>query len=425
MKILLQKVTVTDPASAHHGKVRDVLIEDHTITQINKSIAAAKGVKTVDCTGLSVSPGWIDMQAHFQDPGNEVMEDIRSGSLAALNAGFAGVVLIPSTQPPLYRKAEIEYVINTAAGSITDVYPMGCISVNREGKELAELYDMKVAGAVAYTDGKRAVQDSGLMLRALMYTQSFGGLVMSFPEDTFLAAKGVANESAATTALGLKGIPALAETLMIERDLHLAEYTGARIHFATISSAASVKMIKAARKKGINVTCGVAVANLVLDDSALESYDTHYKVKPPLRGADDVKALRAGLADGTIDVIVSDHTPLDTEHKRCEFEFAAHGMLGLDTLWPLLNTHVVPHTGIDAVIHAITQGPRRVLGRDVVSLKEGGPASLTLFDTKKQWTLEAKHIHSKSANTPFIGSKFVGRPKGVINNGAYHAISYA
>ena len=320
MNLLIRSATITDPNSPYNGQVADVLIEKGIITKIAPGLDA--DAELIEAEGKHLSPGFFDLNCNIGELGLETKEDLKTGTAAAAAGGFTGIALMPNTIPPVHSKAEIEYLVNRAKRNLVDVYPLGSISHKREGKDLAEMFDMFLSGARAFTDGNRPVQDAGLMERALLYAQGFDALILSYPEDTAIAGKAKVNEGEISTILGMKGIPPLAEELMIARDLYLAEYTGSRIHFSTISTTRSVELIREAKRKGLEVTCDVAAHHLVLTDEALLGFDSLYKVKPPLRTRDDVKALLKGLKDGTIDAIVSQHTPHEVEFKAVEFEVA-------------------------------------------------------------------------------------------------------
>src|SRR6201995_1526788 len=329
MNLLITSATIIDPASLFHQKQADILIENGTIKQIGDRIES--DCEKFDAKGKFVVPGFFDLNCNIGELGLETKEDLQTGTRAAAAGGFTGIVLMPNTKPPVHSKAEIEYLVNRAKNNLVDVYPLGTISYKREGKDLAEMFDMFLSGAKAFTDGNRPVQDAGLMERALLYAQGFDALVFSYPEDTAIAGKAKVNEGEISTLLGMKGIPSLAEELMIARDLYLAEYTGSKIHFSTISTTRSVELIRDARRKGVEATCDVAAHHLVLTDEALMGFDSLYKVKPPLRTRDDVNAVLKGLRDGTIDAIVSQHTPHEVEFKDVEFEVAEYGIIGMQT----------------------------------------------------------------------------------------------
>ncbi len=422
MKLLLKSVKVVDPNSPHHGKQVDILVQNGTIAKIGKSIKE-EGIRKLEWKGAHVSPGWLDLNVNFCDPGHEPKEDLKSGADAAAAGGFTAVALMPNTQPPLHSKSEIEYIRNKAQAYLVDVWPLGTISRDKEGKDLSEMYDMKSSGAVAFTDGTQAVQDAGLMSRALLYAKGIGSLVMNTGDDRSISQKGKMNEGEMSTLLGVKGIPALAEELMIARDIYLAEYNDARIHFSNISSARSVDLIRAAKRKGLKITCDVSVNNLYFDESALHDFDSNFKLRPPLRTSQDIKSLKNGLKDGTIDAICSQHTPEDKEHKEVEFEIAAYGSIGLQTAFALACMSLQKSMEIESIISCLSQKPRAILGLEPVSIREGAKANLTVFDPEKEWSLAASDILSKSKNTPLIGARLNGKALAVINNDQYKLTS--
>jgi dihydroorotase len=320
---------------------------------------------------------------------------------------------MPNTIPPVHSKAEIEYLLNRAKKNLVDVYPLGTISHKREGKDLAEMYDMYMSGAKAFTDGNKPVQDAGLMERALLYAQGFEALIFSYPEDTAIAGKAKVNEGEISTLLGMKGIPSLAEELMIARDLYLAEYTGSKIHFSTISTTRSVELIREAKHKGLEVTCDVAAHHLVLTDEALTGFDSLYKVKPPLRTQDDVDSLIGGLIDGTVDAIVSQHTPHEVEFKDVEFEVAEYGIIGLQTAFSLA---IKAGLDINLIIQKLAINPREILNVDIPVIAEGQAANFVLFDLDAEWEYTRKNNRSKSYNSPFIGQNLKGKVLLTCNN---------
>ncbi|MGN8068965.1 dihydroorotase family protein [Mucilaginibacter sp. SG564] len=404
MNLLIKSATILDPGSAFHQQVTDILIENGVITRIAEDIEA--DAEVVDGEGKYVSPGFFDLNCNIGELGLETKEDMHSGTRAAAAGGFTGVALMPNTTPPVHSKAEIEYLLNRAKNNLVDVYPLGTISHKREGKDLAEMYDMYQSGARAFTDGNRPVQDAGLMERALLYAQGFDALVFSYPEDTAIAGKAKVNEGEISTLLGMKGIPSLAEELMIARDLYLAEYTVSKIHFSTVSTARSVELIREAKRKGLEVTCDVAAHHLVLTDEALMGFDSMYKVKPPLRTKDDVLALIKGLKDGTIDAIVSQHTPHEVEFKDVEFEVAEFGITGFQTALPLALRSGLP---VEVLVEKLAINPREILGVVVPVIAEGEKANLVLFDTETEWEYSNKNNRSKSVNSPFFGQHLKGK----------------
>lgn len=411
MNLLIKSATILDPGSAFHQQVTDILIENGVITRIAEDIDA--DAEVIDGEGKYVSPGFFDLNCNIGELGLETKEDMHSGTRAAAAGGFTGIALMPNTSPPVHSKAEIEYLLNRAKSNLVDVYPLGTISHKREGKDLAEMYDMYLSGARAFTDGNRPVQDAGLMERALLYAQGFDATVFSYPEDTAIAGKAKVNEGEVSTLLGMKGIPSLAEELMIARDLYLAEYTVSRIHFSTISTARSVELIREAKRKGLEVTCDVAAHHLVLTDEALMGFDSMYKVKPPLRTKDDVLALIKGLKDGTIDAIVSQHTPHEVEFKDVEFEMAEYGITGFQTALPLALKSGLP---VELLVEKLAINPREILGVAVPVIAEGERANLVLFDAETEWEYSSKNNRSKSVNSPFFGQQLKGKVQLTYNN---------
>lgn len=411
MNLLIKSATILDPGSAFHQQVTDILIENGVITRIAEDIEA--DVEVIDGEGKYVSPGFFDLNCNIGELGLETKEDMHSGTRAAAAGGFTGIALMPNTSPPVHSKAEIEYLLNRAKNNLVDVYPLGTISHKREGKDLAEMYDMYLSGARAFTDGNRPVQDAGLMERALLYAQGFDATVFSYPEDTAIAGKAKVNEGEVSTLLGMKGIPSLAEELMIARDLYLAEYTVSRIHFSTISTARSVELIREAKRKGLEVTCDVAAHHLILTDEALMGFDSMYKVKPPLRTKDDVLALIKGLKDGTIDAIVSQHTPHEVEFKDVEFEMAEYGITGFQTALPLALKSGLP---VELLVEKLAINPREILGVAVPVIAEGERANLVLFDAETEWEYSSKNNRSKSVNSPFFGQQLKGKVQLTYNN---------
>jgi len=422
MQLLIKSAKVIDPSSPYNGKTVSIFIENGQIHKIQSGkFEAGSEVRTIDIAGLHVSPGFFDMQVNFRDPGHEYKEDMASGCRSAASGGFTGVAIMPGTHPPIHSKAEIEYVKNKAAGNVVDVLPVGAITHHLDGKELSEMYDMHTAGAIAFSDDKKPVSDAGLLLRALLYLKNFKGLLMAHCDEKTISLNGQMNEGKTSTGLGLKGIPSIAEEVMVARNIFLCEYADAKIHFQSISTLKSVELIREAKKKGLKVTASVTAYNLVLDDSALQDFDTNYKVNPPLRTKTDLAALKKGLTDGTIDVITSDHTPEDEENKKLEFDYAAFGMIGLETCFAIANMY--SGLKLNDLVKKLCIRPREVLGLTVPKVKEKEKANLTLFLPDKEWKLEAGDIRSKSANTPFIGKKLKGKIVGVLNNGKLELVS--
>ena len=410
MKILIKSAVIVDPASKHHGKKRDILIDKGIIKKIASSIDEPKA-KKISLKNLHVSQGWFDSSTSFGEPGYEERETLDNGLRTAALSGFTSVAVNPNTNPVTNSKSHIKFLRSKAYGNAVSLYPVGALTLNSAGEDLAELYDMHTAGAVSFYDHKKPISNANMLKIALQYAQNFGGLVQSFPFDASVARKGVMNEEENSTRLGLKGIPALSEELQISRDLYLLEYTGGRLHIPTISTEKSVKLIRDAKKKGLKVSCSVAVHNLCLTDDVLETFDTNYKLLPPLRTKKDMKALQKGLNDGTIDGVTSDHDPIDIEHKRTEFDHAAFGSIGLESCIGALLEVV----DLDTAIRTLT-GLKKVFGVPEQSIKEGETADLTLFDPKTEWIFTEDSILSASKNSAFLGAKMQGNVYGIYNN---------
>ena len=416
MSYLIRNVKVIDPNSPHNRKTVDLLIEHGEIVSIGTNLRADKNARVIEQDGLCVSPGWFDMQAHFCDPGHEYKEDLQSGMRAAAQGGFTGVCVMPATNPPLQTKSQIEYVINTCRNNVVDVYPSGALTLGCEGKEMTEMYDMKQAGAVAFSDFKNSVKDSGLLVRLLQYAQNSDALVIAHCEEKTLTAGGQMNEGEVSTHMGLKGMPALAEELMVQRNLNLLAYAGGRMHIPTVSTKVSADSIRQAKAKGLQVSAGVAAHQLLLHDQLLEEFDTNLKTNPPLRDKAETEALKRAVINDAIDVIVSDHCPEDIENKDVEFDHAAFGIIALETAYAAANTALHDKLEAAQLVEKLSINPRKILGLPVPVIREGEKANLTVFNPKLEWEFSEKHISSKSRNTPFIGKRFIGKAIAVINN---------
>lgn len=418
MQILIKSAKVTDPHSPFNGKTVSLFIENGIIRKIvSGKTVPPDGTIELDIKGLHISPGFFDLWANFRDPGQEFKEDLQSGCAAAAAGGFTGVALSPGTQPAIQSKADIEYVRKKSSSYLVELFPYGAISKNLEGKELTEMYDQHMAGAVAFSDDKHSVDDAGLLLRALLYARNFNGLLAPFCQDNNIALNGQMNEGKVSTSLGLKGIPAVAEEVMVQRNIFLCEYTGGKLHIPFVSTAGSVELIRRAKKKGLKITASVNAHHLALDDSALEDFDSNYKVLPPLRDKKDVLALKKGLADGTIDAICSDHRPEDIENKNVEFDYAAFGMSSIEITFSLALTY--GKLSLPELIKKIAINPRHILGLPIPKIKIGEKANFTLFVPDQTWTVQGKDLRSRSANNPFIGKKLKGRIMGVFHKGLF------
>ena len=412
MQVLLKNARIFDDQK--ESRVQDLLIKDGQIVAIAAHIDPPADAEIWESSELCVSPGWLDVGVYAADPGFEHREDLVSAAAAAAAGGFTAMACFPNTDPAVHTKSEVLYVKTKAANLPVHCYPIGAISHGCEGKDLAELFDMHAAGAVAFSDGKRAVQDAGLMLRALQYSKAFNGLVINVPHHKTIAAGGQMHEGLMSTSLGLKGLPALAEELMVQRDLSLLEYAEGRLHIHLVSTAKSVALIRAAKKAGLPVTASVAIANLCFTDEKLVDFDSNWKIVPPLRGQVDTNALLEGVADGTIDFICSNHTPWHEEAKNLEFTYADFGMIGLETSFALYRTFLSEKLSVQDWVEKSCWAPRRILGIPTPKIAVGERAELTVFDPNAAWVLEARDIKSKSRNTPFIGQSFKGKVLGVL-----------
>jgi dihydroorotase len=378
-------------------------------------------IKCFDEDNLCVSPGWLDMQANFCDPGYEHKEDLTSGAKCAAAGGFTSVVVVATTQPLIQSKAEVLYIKNKTLNQLVDVYPMAAMSQNFEGKDLTEMYDMHLAGAIAFSDDTKCNSTAGMLSRALLYASQFNGLIVTHCEEKSLSADGKMNEGVISTQLGLKGIPALAEEITVSRNLSIAEYTNCKIHLSGISTKKSVELIKKAKSKGIKVSCSVNVFNLCFTENMLMDFDTNYKLNPPLRTKEDTDSLIRGIADGTIDVICSDHRPQDIESKMIEFDFAKSGMISLETVYSLLCTYTA--LSEEKLIECLSVNPRRILQLGENHVKEGLKANLTLFNPQKDFIYSLNKSFSKSKNSAFDGKSLKGSVRAVINNNLLFANS--
>jgi len=412
VNILIKSAKIIDENSSFHQQTKDVLIENGVITKIASIISHSDKIKEISFKNLHISNGWFDASVSFGEPGYEERENIDHGLQVAAKSGFTGVALNPNTKPYIDNKSAVEFLTRKGIDSIVDLYPIANLTKGSQGEEMAELFDMKNSGAIAFGDYIHSISNANLMKIALLYAQNFDGLVLSFPQDNSIATTGFVNESENTTRLGLDAIPSLAEELQIARDLFLLEYTGGKLHIPTISSAKAVKLMKEAKKKGLDVTCSVAVHHLVLTDNEIQSFDTNYKVKPPLRSVSDTKALIKGVKEGTIDMIVSDHNPIDIENKNVEFANGMYGTIGLESFFGSLNAIM----DLEEFIGNITENPRKRFGLPTSKIEKGEKANLSLFDPDLNYTFKEENILSKSKNSAFLGKELRGIVYGVIAN---------
>lgn len=407
---LFKNATIVDPTSEHHLKKRDVLIEKGIIKKIASTISEPKA-KEIKLKNLHISQGWFDSSVSFGEPGYEDRETMANGLKTAASSGFTAIALNALTLPVIDSKSGIQYVKAKSAGNAVTVYPVGALTVQAHGKDLAELFDMKSEGAIAFYDYQLPIENANLLKIALQYTQNFEGLVQSFPMDPTIARKGLVNEEVNSTKLGLKGIPALSEELQITRDLYLLEYTGGRLHIPTISTKKAVQLIKEAKKKGLDVSCSVSINNLCLTDDELDGFDTHFKILPPLRTQQDVKALLKGLKEGVIDGVTSNHDPRIIEDKKTEFDHAAFGSIGLESCFGALNQAIDLETTIKAL-----SGLKNRFGIETNLITEGSKANLTLFNPDGLTQFSEVDIMSTSKNAAMLGKTLKGNVYGIVNN---------
>ena len=409
MNVLLKSATIIDPKSEFHNTTQDILIENGIITKVAQNIKNTNGYKEIALENLHVSQGWFDSSVSFGEPGYEERETIENGLKTAAKSGFTTVMMNANTVPVTDTGSHVSFIQSKAKNSAVTLEIYGALTKGSLGEALAELYDMQQAGALAFYDYQKAISNANLMKIALQYAANFNGLICSFPQNNTIAGKGVVNEGITSTLLGLKGIPTLAEELQISRDLYLLEYTGGRLHIPTISSAKSVELIRDAKRRKLNVTCSVATHNLFFTDAVLKEFDSNYKVLPPLRTQDDINALIEGLKDGTIDMVTSDHNPLDIEKKKLEFDHADYGTIGLESAFGALNSVMT----LKKTIETLTSG-KTVFGIEYQPIKKGRKADLTLFNPNGTRTFTEKDILSKSKNSAFLGSKLKGVVYGII-----------
>lgn len=416
MNLLIQHARILDPKSPQHHSTVDLLIENGIITQIGQGLQAAEGTPILTQKNLCVSPGWFDTSVSLGEPGYEERETIQGGLDTAAKSGFTGFALQPNTLPINDKQAGIRLVKLLSQQHAVDLHPIGALTVESKGVDLAELYDMQNAGAIAFGDYKKYISNANLMKIAMQYLQDFNGNLIAHSQDKDLVGPGFAHEGVVATQLGLKTIPSLAETIAIERNLHLAKYTDARLHIPMLSTKEAVDIIRQAKAEGIAVTCSVSVHHLVLNEEAVTGFNTNARIMPPLRAEQDRLALIQGVLDNTIDCITTDHQPLDVEVKVLEFDKALPGTIGLESALGALAT-VLP---IEVITAKLTAG-RRIFGLEEVTIAEQQPANLTVFETESDWVFDTKDIHSKSKNAIFNGHPMKGKVVGIYNNSQWIA----
>lgn len=403
MNTLIRAVLIIDPQSEFNGHTKDVLINEHKILAIEDALPSTEHTRVIDAKNLILCPSFFDSQVSFGEPGYEERENLENGLKTAQASGFGAIALLPNTAPVIDHASMISFISNKVASHPVAVFPMGCLTKDMKGEHMAELFDMHNAGAIAFTDDVHPTEDANLVKIALQYVQSFGGLVYSFPKNTQIARNAQVNESIATTRLGLKSSPTIAESIQIARDLHILEYTGGKLHIPLISTEASVQLIKEAKRKGLNVSCSVAVHHLYFTDEKLDEFDTRYKVEPPLRSKQDRLALIEGLKNGTIDMITTDHRPREIEAKQVEFEHASYGSIGLESCFGACNKIL----GLELSIEKLTQS-RSVFGLAIPKIAVGEQLNFNLLDTSTEYIFCIQDIYSSSKNSIFLDETLKG-----------------
>lgn len=411
MNILIKSATIIDAKSEFHNTSQDLLIENGEISKIGSNLKNPNKYQEINLENLHISQGWLDSSVCFGEPGFEERETINNGLKTAAASGFTAVVMNTNTHPVIDTSSDISFVKSKANNNVVTLLTMGALTLNSKGEDLAEIYDMYTAGAVAFCDYKKSISNPNLMKIALQYAGNFDGLICSFPQENKISGEGVMNENIMSTSLGLKGNPTLAEELQISRDLFLLEYTGGKLHIPTISTAKSVALIRKAKKKKLDVTCSVAIHNLYFLDNVLSDFNTNYKVLPPLRTQEDIDALIEGIKDGTIDMVTSDHNPIDIEHKKVEFDNAAYGTIGLESAFGALQAIFT----LKKTIEILTKGKSR-FGLEQTPISVGSKANITLFNPDLKYTFSNKDIISKSKNAIFDGESLKGKVYGILAN---------
>jgi dihydroorotase len=413
MMVLIQQAYITDPSSPFNNTRQDILIESGVIKDIQPGITA-KADHIINGQDLYVSPGWVDIFAHFADPGYEYKETLETGAAAAAAGGYTDVLVIPNTKPVVDNKMQAEYISQKSKSLPVNVYPIGAVSKGTDGKDLAEMYDMRASGAIAFSDGLHPIQSAGLLMKAMQYVKAFEGVIIQIPDDKSVGANGLMHEGIVSTRLGLPGKPMMAEELLVARDIKLARYTESKIHFTGVTSPRSLEYIRRAKEGGLSVTCSVTPYHLFFTDEDLQEYDTNLKVYPPLRTGKEVSALKQAILDGTIDCIATHHMPHEYDSKVLEFEYAKNGMTGLETTYAVLKT-AMPEVPESRWVELLSTNPRKIFGLQSVSLQKGAAASITIFEPATAITVDEKRFQSKSRNSAFSGKQLTGKVRGIVN----------
>ena len=415
MTILVRKAIIKDPSSTFHNQLCDILIKDGLITEISANIQATAD-QVIDFNNQLVSPGWIDSFTISTDPGYEHKDTLESISESAAKGGYTHVLLSPNTKPVVHNKTSIDYIKNHSLTRPVEFHPIGAITKNTEGKELAEMFEMQDSGAIAFSDGTKPIQSAGLMIKALQYVKAFNGIVVQIPDETSISTNGQMNEGIVSTQIGLKGKHKIAETIMVSRDIELAEYTKSRLHLTAITTVDSLSLVSNAKNNGLDVSCSVTPQHLFFSEDDLRNYDTNLKMNPPLRSKQEMKLLLQAVKDGKVDCIASHHTPQHIDMKLCELEYAGDGMLCLESAFGMLGHLDIP---LDVTLDMICFKPRSIFNlRSSISI--GEKADLTIFNSSEEYNFSKEHIISKSMNSPMVGKKLKGYVHATILNDMFN-----
>lgn len=424
MYFIFYNVLLLDTRSIWHEKRVNLHIKDGIICAVEATvhIESSNIITVTDCSTQCVSIGWIDMRVLLPEPGLEHKETLLHGAKVAQRGGFTDIVLLPNTLPARQTKHDIAFVKQCQAQSLVALHPMVAVTIDTKGQDLTDMIDLHHAGAVAFSDGTATILQTGILLKTLQYLQLFGGVLIQRPAEKTLTQHGVMNEGVQSTLLGLSGMPAIAETLLIQRDIQLLAYAGGKLHFSLLSCAESVALIREAKKLGLAVTCDVAVHQLIFDDTIMQGFDSFFKVNPPFRTTQDIDALWEGLADGTIDAIVSDHQPQDEESKNLELDMADFGVIGLETFFSALHTANQKRTiplPTSLLLTKFTTAPREILDLPIPVIAVGSVANLTFFELDTETTITTKSLLSTSKNSPFLGMTLQGGATGTMRGSVF------
>ncbi len=421
--LMLRKVRIVWPGSDHDGQELDISVKKGQVEQIGVDLEASGDQNELRQEGLHISPGWMDLNANFRDPGNEEREDLASGIGAAMQGGYTRALIMPATVPPIDHRGAVEDLKARSKGYPFTLHPAGTLSKHREGEDIAELFDMQRSGALAFTDARRPVNDAGLLMNALYYAKTFDGRILTYPDDPTISRQGVMNEGALSMRLGMKGIPHMSEGIAVDRALSLLEYTEGKLHFSTLSTPEALDRVRKAKKEGLQVSCDVAAHHLYFDEEQLKDFSPLFKLMPPLRDVESSKELRKAVTDGTVDHVCSLHEPHAEEDKRVEFEIAAYGAPGLETCFGAARTVLKDELPTGRLIESFTRAPRELLGLGMPVLEEGIELEATLFQPDLEWTWERERSKSKAYRDPYEGERLIGKPLGTVHQGQFHSSS--